>query len=66
MTRVQRLEEEIKGLTRSELTAFRKWFLEYDATAWDGQIEEDARAGKLDELAQKALADHETGRTTEI
>jgi len=66
MTRVQRLEQEIKELTSSELAAFREWFQEYDAAEWDNQIERDAVAGRFDKLAEKALADHEAGRTKEI
>lgn len=66
MTRLQRLEQEVRELTRSELEDFRKWFQEYDAAAWDRQIEEDALAGKLDTLAERALQDHEAGRTTEL
>lgn len=66
MTKVQRLEEEIRELTPGELAAFRKWFQEYDAAEWDKQIEEDALAGKFDNLAQKALADHKAGSTGEI
>jgi hypothetical protein len=31
MTRVEKLEREVKELARSELAAFRKWFQEYDA-----------------------------------
>ncbi len=62
MTRVQRLEEEVKELTSNELDAFRKWFLEFDAAEWDRQIEEDALAGKFDRLAEKALADHKSCR----
>ena len=66
MTRIQKLEREIKELTRSELAAFRQWFQEFDAVQWDRQIEEDALAGKLDRLAEKALADHKAGRTKEL
>ncbi len=66
MTRVQRLEEEVKELTSNELETFRKWFLEFDAAEWDRQIEEDALAGKFDKLAEKALSDHRAGRTEEI
>ena len=66
MTKIQRLEREIEGLTREELTAFRKWFQEYDSAVWDEQIEQDVVAGKLDKLAEKALADHRAGRTKEI
>jgi len=66
MTKVQRLEKEIEELTSSELAAFRKWFQEYDASVWDEQIEQDAIVGKLDRLAEKALADHKAGRTEQI
>jgi len=66
MTKVQRLEQEIKQLSPSELAAFRKWFDEYDSVEWDKQIEQDAIAGKLDKLAEKALADHKAGRSKEI
>jgi len=66
MTRIQTLEREIKELTRSELAAFRQWFQEFDAAEWDRQIEEDALAGKLDRLAEKAVADHKAGRTEEL
>lgn len=66
MTRVQKLEREIKELTRSELAAFRQWFQEYDAAQWDNQIEEDALSGKFERLAEKALADHKAGRTKEL
>lgn len=66
MTRVQRLEREIRELSQSELAAFRKWFQEYDADLWDRQIEEDVAAGQFDELVQKALTDHKAGRAKEI
>ena len=66
MTKVQRLVREIEELNPGELAAFRKWFQEYDSTVWDEQIEQDAVAGKLDRLAEKALADHKAGRTKEI
>lgn len=66
MTRVQRLEREIQELTSDELAAFRRWFQEYDAAVWDEQIEQDAAAGRLDKLAEKALADHKAGRTKEM
>ena len=66
MTRVQKLEREIKDLTPNELATFRQWFQEYDAAEWDKQIEEDALAGKFDRLAEKALSDHKAGRSKEL
>ena len=39
---------------------------ETEADAWDKQIEEDALAGKLDALAEHAMANFEAGRYTEL
>lgn len=58
MSRVENLEEQVKELNAEELRAFREWFAEFDADAWDRQIESDARSGKLDELAARALRDY--------
>jgi hypothetical protein len=37
--------------------------MEYDWAAWDRQLERDARAGRLDDLAEKALRDHAAGKS---
>ena len=39
MSRVQRIESQISELTPAELAAFREWFAEFDASAWDRQFE---------------------------
>jgi hypothetical protein len=49
-----------------ELKKFRAWFAEFDARAWDAQIEADSKAGKLDALVAEALAEHEAGETREL
>ena len=66
MTKVEKLEREVQELSRDELAAFREWFREYDSDEWDRQIEEDVRAGKLDALAEEAIAEYKAGRTTEL
>ena len=33
---------------------------------WDSQFEKDVKAGKLDELANQAIADFEAGKCREI
>lgn len=66
MSKVENIEREIQKLTPSELEAFRRWFREYDSDEWDRQIEEDARAGKLDKLAEEALAAHRAGKSKEL
>lgn len=66
MRRVEKLERQVKELSPEELAAFREWFSAFSAAQWDRQIEEDALAGRLDLLAEKALANHHAGRTKEL
>ncbi|MBI4550859.1 MAG: hypothetical protein HY710_01180 [Candidatus Latescibacteria bacterium] len=58
MTRVEKLEQEVRKLNQAQLAAFRQWFYEYEATKWERQIEKDVRSGKLDKLADEALVGH--------
>ena len=66
MTTVETIERAIKELSPEELAKFRRWFLEFDAAAWDAQIEADAAAGKFDALAEEALAEYHSGKAREI
>jgi hypothetical protein len=66
MSRVERIENEVESLSPEELKAFRDWFAEFDAEAWDRQIEDDAKSGKLQSLAERALRDHEAGRSSDL
>ena len=40
--------------------------LEAKAEAWDKQIEDDIKAGKLDHLGEKAIEDYRKGRCTDL
>jgi len=64
MSKVEKIESQIRELNPDELNALRRWFLEFDGDLWDRQIEADVRTGKLDSLANEALRDHENGRST--
>ena len=66
MSELEKLEEHVQSLSPEELKKFRAWFAEFDARAWDAQIEADSRAGKLDSLVSKALAEHKAGKTREL
>ena len=66
MTKVEKLEIEIRKLEESELTKFREWFYEYDSVNWDKQIGEDILSGRLDKLANDAIAQHTDGRSTKL
>jgi hypothetical protein len=60
------LEKAISQLAPQELDRFRAWFDEFDAARWDDKIERDARAGRLDQLAEHAIAEFRTGRAREL
>lgn len=64
MTKVEEIESRIRDLNADELSSLRRWFSEFDAKAWDRQIRDDVRGGKLDSFADEALADHKNGRST--
>lgn len=66
MARIEELTNEIQQLNREELAAFRDWFRKYDSDEWDKEIEEDISSGRLESLANKAIADHKDGRTKEL
>jgi hypothetical protein len=63
---IQGTREAVQALSPAELAQFRAWFLEYDWAAWDRQLERDVQAGRLDDLAEKALRDHAAGKTTPL
>lgn len=66
MSRVEQIEGQVKELDPNEFKVFREWFSQYDSEIWDKQIEADAGNGKLAALADRALRDHENGRSTEL
>ncbi len=61
--KLRQIAHDIASLSPSELSAFRRWFLAYDAEQWDRAFEDDAAAGRLDGLAEEALNDERAGRT---
>ncbi|MGO9271155.1 MAG: hypothetical protein ACLQOO_13020 [Terriglobia bacterium] len=64
MSTLEKIEDAVRQLSSKDLAAFRTWFAELDAAAWDSQIEEDVAAGRLDALADEALNDLREGRCT--
>jgi hypothetical protein len=66
MAKVEKLANEVQRLNRDELAEFRDWFRKYDSDEWDREIEHDVLAGRLDKLANEAIAEHKAGRTKEL
>ncbi len=63
---VKEIEQAVAQLSKGQLAKFRAWYEQFDAEVWDRQIEEDIAAGKLDALADTAIADHKAGRTKKL
>jgi hypothetical protein len=66
MNDVKSIEKAVQSLSASELAEFRRWFAEFVATAWDAQMECDAKAGTLDVFAAEAFAEFNAGKSREI
>ena len=66
MGRVEKIEEEIRSLSAEERARLWRWLLEFDAEAWDREIEADAKSGRLDGLADEALRAHRSGESTPL
>jgi hypothetical protein len=66
MGKIEDIEKAVAELSDEERARFRAWFEAFDAKRFDERIEEDAKAGKLDQLAEEALAAHREGRTREL
>ena len=63
---VEDIEKAVSKLPPDELARFRAWFEAFEAARFDEKIERDAKAGKLDRLAEEAIADFRAGRAREI
>ena len=66
MSTLEEIEAAAQQLPPAKRAEFRAWFLSFDATDWDQQMEDDMTAGKLDWLANEAISDSQAGRCSEL
>jgi hypothetical protein len=59
---IKEIESAIAQLPSTELAEFAKWFEEFQAQAWDEQLEQDVKAGRLDALLKEVEQDFEQGQ----
>ncbi len=57
------LDKRVANLPPYQFDQFRRWFHEFENRKWDREIERDVEAGRLDALADEALAAHQTKLT---
>ncbi len=63
MSTVEEIENAIEKLPLQERWSLHHWLSEQMADQWDSQIESDIKAGKLDQLAEEAIAEYRAGKT---
>jgi hypothetical protein len=63
---LEQLEKTVSELAPDQLSKFREWFLAFDAEKWDQQFKDDVSAGRLDRLADEAIADHQARTSTKL
>ena len=66
MTTVKEIEKAIAELPPKKLSILKNWFEEFFADQWDKKIEADVKAGKLDFLADEAMAEYKKGKCKEL
>ncbi len=54
---VKEIETTIAQLPPAKVAELAEWFEEFHARIWDGQIEQDLKAGRLDSLFKEAEKD---------
>ncbi|MBY0527214.1 MAG: hypothetical protein K2R98_27715 [Gemmataceae bacterium] len=63
MTTVEAITAAIAQLPPEQVAQVRAWLAERAEAEWDAQIEQDERSGRLNVLAERALAEHQARRT---
>jgi hypothetical protein len=66
VTTVTEIRQAITRLSPSEQRQLARWFEDELEDAWDAQIEEDIKAGRLDRLIPQGEADIAAGRVKSL
>lgn len=66
ISNLEQIEAAIISLPPKEFEVLRSWFFDLDYERWDQQLEQDIADGKLDALAQEAIAEFKAGHCREL
>lgn len=66
MSTLTEIQKAIIGLSAREQQQLARWFEEELEDAWDAQIEEDVKSGRLDHLIAQAEVDIAAGRVKSL
>ena len=66
MTKLEDIEAAVAQLSPADLKTFRAWLDALEERLFDEKIARDAKAGKLDKLVAKAIAEDDAGTTSDL
>ena len=66
MTKLDHIQSSIEQLSPEEVARLSEWLGKFNGRQFDEAIERDAKAGKLDALADKVLAEHKLGPSRKL
>ena len=66
MSTIEQIEAAILTLPPEQFQRLRQWILDVDYQHWDKQLEQDIADGKLEALAEEAIAEFKAGHCREL
>ena len=66
MLTLEQIEAAILTLPEDEFQQLRQWFFDVNYQRWDEQLEQNIADGKLEALAEEAIAEFKAGHCREI
>ncbi len=66
MLTLEQIESAILQLSPDEYKKLIEWFADLDYQRWDKQLDKDVADGKLEALAQEAIAEFKAGHSRKI
>lgn len=64
MSSIQEIEEAIANLPREDFLRLRDRIQQRFEDEWDREFEEDVVSGRLEQLGEQALSEHQAGKST--
>ena len=66
MSTLEQIEAAILALPSEEFQKLRHWLLDLDYERWDEKLEKDIADGKLEALAEEAIAEFQAGNYRQL
>lgn len=66
MIEVEAIEARIRDLPPQDFASLREWFHQFENECWDQQIALDYKAGKFNQLIEKARTEFSQGKAREL